>query len=536
MGHNKDKVMKRAIIYCRVSTDEQAATGTSLDAQERESVAYCERAGLRVVRIFREDFTGTTLARPELAAARGMLDAGQAGAFVVHRPDRLDRSEWGINLLLLLQEFKALGVELHYSQQGRRIDLHNPIEALMQSIAGWQAGEDRNDTVKKLANGRRNRARQGYIVATGHQAPYGYSRIKDGLGRWIFEVDEVEAEVVKLVYSWYTSGERVTLRAIAKRLNKHGAPTRSGKPWGQRVVNGIIDNETYCGVWHFGKRGGPPDTWIPVTVPAIVDRATWQAAQQKKFKNKAEARRNLKGEYLLHRRVTCGCCGYKMGACYSIRPNGKIYSQRYSCQSRINGWTDCTFGSIPAGVVDAAVWNWLDNILSDKEARRRAVEECRAAALTQAGPVEQELALMVRNIAAAEASLARKMDDLEVLTTQRAKKLKNEEIEAIEAQLDALEREQANIQRRLNAARLTDEQLNSIDALMDQSAAGLVEARKSFANRQRLIEILDVTAKTLLAEDGKKTIKAFAVFNQIVGEPTHKQAQNLIIEGDLGLE
>lgn len=94
--------MKRAIIYCRVSTDEQAERGTSLEAQQRESVAYCERAGLRVVRIFREDFSGVTLARPELAAARAMLEAGQAEAFVVHRPDRLDRSEW---LFCLEQEF-----------------------------------------------------------------------------------------------------------------------------------------------------------------------------------------------------------------------------------------------------------------------------------------------------------------------------------------------------------------------------------------------------------------------------------------------
>lgn len=94
--------MKRAIIYCRVSTDEQAESGTGLDGQQRESVAYCERAGLEVVQIFREDFSGTTLARPELTQARAMLKAGQAHAFVVHRPDRLDRSEW---LFCLEQEF-----------------------------------------------------------------------------------------------------------------------------------------------------------------------------------------------------------------------------------------------------------------------------------------------------------------------------------------------------------------------------------------------------------------------------------------------
>ena len=522
----------KAIIYCRVSTTDQADHGTGLDGQEAESVAYCERAGLRVVRIFREDFTGTTLDRPELAQARAMLEAGQAEAFVVHRADRLDRSEWGINLLLLLREFKALGVELHYSQQSRQVDLHNPSEALMQSIAGWQAGEDRNSTVRKLADGRRNRARQGYVIPASRQPPFGYDKIQGDTGRWSFHVNEAEAEAVKLIFAWYTSGEPVPMRVIAQRLNKAAIPTRSGKPWCYETVRGILTNETYSGTWHYSKRG--PHAAIPVPVPAIVDKTTWQAAQRQKPKNQAEAPRNTRGEYLVGRRITCGVCKKAMKIGYTRRPDGQITSRRYCCQSRHTGRTDCTYGSIQAQHVDEIVWIWLDGLLSDQEKRRQAVEEVRAAGVTQAGPVQQELDLTVKSIAAAEAKLDRKLADLETLTSKRAKAKLAAEVEAIEARLDDLERDRARLEQKLAEGRLTDEQLNSIERMMDQAAEGLVKARQSFARRRQLVEILEVTTEAQI-KDGRKVVKASAVFGQFVGDTTNGNAHKLIVEAILEL-
>ena len=90
----------------------------------------------KVVGIFKEDYTGKVLDRPELNKVREMFRAGQAEALISYKTNRLDRSEWGVNLLILLQELKSLGVELHYSQNRRQVDLNNPIEALMESISG----------------------------------------------------------------------------------------------------------------------------------------------------------------------------------------------------------------------------------------------------------------------------------------------------------------------------------------------------------------------------------------------------------------
>jgi len=76
------------------------------------------------------------LERPALSQLRKIIQTGKVDVLIVFKPNRLDRSEWGVNLLVLLQELKAFGVELHYSQEGRFVDLNNPLEALLQSFSG----------------------------------------------------------------------------------------------------------------------------------------------------------------------------------------------------------------------------------------------------------------------------------------------------------------------------------------------------------------------------------------------------------------
>ena len=57
--------MKRAILYCRVSSDEQAKGG-SLKYQEDALRRYCESNGIEVVDVYREDYSAKTFNRPEM--------------------------------------------------------------------------------------------------------------------------------------------------------------------------------------------------------------------------------------------------------------------------------------------------------------------------------------------------------------------------------------------------------------------------------------------------------------------------------------
>ena len=83
----------RVLLYCRVSTEEQAISGLGLEAQRQALVAECERRGWTIVReITDEGFSAKDMRRPGVQEAIRALEAGEADALVVSKLDRLSRS------------------------------------------------------------------------------------------------------------------------------------------------------------------------------------------------------------------------------------------------------------------------------------------------------------------------------------------------------------------------------------------------------------------------------------------------------------
>ena len=52
----KTNEILNVILYCRVSSDEQAE-GCSLDEQERQLRAHCARKGYNVIDVYHEDYS-----------------------------------------------------------------------------------------------------------------------------------------------------------------------------------------------------------------------------------------------------------------------------------------------------------------------------------------------------------------------------------------------------------------------------------------------------------------------------------------------
>jgi DNA invertase Pin-like site-specific DNA recombinase len=79
--------------YVRCSTDEQRATGLGLRAQEAAIRAECQRRGLPLLGIHRDEgLSAATLDRPGLTAAVDALDRGEGSVLLVSKLDRLSRS------------------------------------------------------------------------------------------------------------------------------------------------------------------------------------------------------------------------------------------------------------------------------------------------------------------------------------------------------------------------------------------------------------------------------------------------------------
>ncbi len=102
----------------------------------------------------------------------------------------------------------------------------------------------------------------------------------------------MRAPVIAQMYAWRTV-DKLGCPAIAARLNADPAaypPPNPATGWTAQNVRVILANPKYTGYMVYGRhrtRNGrrtpaPADQWLwsPQPVhPAIVDRATWQAAQ-----------------------------------------------------------------------------------------------------------------------------------------------------------------------------------------------------------------------------------------------------------------
>ena len=100
--------MKRAGVYVRVSTQEQAQEGYSIGAQKERLLSYCKAKDWLVVDVYVDGgFSGSSLDRP--AMTKLIEDIEKLDVVLVYKLDRLSRSQKD-TLYLIEEVFLPAGV------------------------------------------------------------------------------------------------------------------------------------------------------------------------------------------------------------------------------------------------------------------------------------------------------------------------------------------------------------------------------------------------------------------------------------------
>jgi site-specific DNA recombinase len=168
---------KRAILYARVSTDEQARSGYSL-AQQLEALRdYAAREGYEVLEGVEDPGQGgASLARPGLDKVRDLVAKGGVSIVLAQDRDRFAREP--AYLYLLREEFAEKGTRLKaLSDRGD----DSPEGQLTDGILDQLAKFERAKTAERTRRGRLRKAREGKVIA-GRQADYGFCY---NAARWI---------------------------------------------------------------------------------------------------------------------------------------------------------------------------------------------------------------------------------------------------------------------------------------------------------------------------------------------------------------
>ena len=237
---------------------------------------------------------------------------------------------------MLVDEFRRAGVEVSFLNRALG---HSPEDDLLLQVQGMIAEYERAKIIERHRRGKRHAAHGGAVnVLSG--APYGYRYVPkyEGGGQARYEIIPDEARVVRQVFTW-VGGDRLTIGEVCRRLTQAGERTRTGKTvWDRSVVWGLLKNPAYHGAAAFGKtrleplrprlraqrhrpvqprravsiRDVPPEDWITIPVPALVEPEIFAAVQEQLQENKRHARQQSRrgALYLLQGLLQCQHCGY----------------------------------------------------------------------------------------------------------------------------------------------------------------------------------------------------------------------------------
>jgi site-specific DNA recombinase len=373
-------------------------------------------------------------------------------------------------------------VALHFVSE--TFDYDDDEAALVRYVKGYSSKKEREKIRERTLRGKYTRALQGKVHNAGSEL-YGYRRDRE---RGVRVIYEPEAAIVRLIFEW-VARDRLPLRSVAQRLEKRGVPPPSnGKysyrdperlpaRWSRTQIRDMLNNPAYKGEaveWRWRQKGGkvstctlrPESEWVKLpdgVVPAIVSPALWADAHDALTVHSGETTRNERRPYLLRGHIFCAVCGKRMHPmCESA---SRTHPQRvYRCGSRDTAAGACGGKRVPAEAVEAWAWGKITftikrpDVLAAEIARREA--EGPDATLTDdlekakrgAARCERDQRKLVAKLHSAD-------DEREGTATGRLWKLVEEEIDALEGERAGWLKTIEDIEGRLAAKRLQDEQL-----------------------------------------------------------------------------
>lgn len=498
---------KRAAIYTRVSTDEQANSGYSLPTQVEACKRYADAHGFEVVGVYQDDISGVTpiANRPDGGRLQALLNLRGADAVIVYRTDRLYRDN--VEMLITARQWLQAGIELHFCDMGQVGNTNNLLFAIQSAIGS----EERLKIKERLKRGKDGKAKSGRVIS--HVVtPYGYDFVEGEL------IPNQDAATVKTIFAWYTTGDGdggpLTLNAICKRLGAMGVKTpgagvyaRKGPDtaWNSATLNLILSRTAYKGVWTWGKTRmredktrdhNPDEPIIEVPVPALVSAAVWSAAQERKEYNKKHARRNRQYNYLLAGRVTCGECGRSMHGHGRRRECGTQY-RAYACScSRnveldLNGNRRCRLSEVQCHVLDAIAWEYAQAILTRRDDYEANLREAQRQEQDALQPKKERLAYVLTLLEQADRE-AREIKRALKDARGRVGELLQHDQDEVNARYEALFQEHQALETEIEAGALSDEQIAAMLAEYDENiTTGMENATDE--DKQRTFENLRLT-------------------------------------------
>lgn len=330
--------MEQYCMYLRKSRADLEAEARgeeeTLARHERALLELAKRQHLNVTQRYREIVSGDTIAaRPVMQQVLAEVEQGIWTGVLVMEVERLARGDT-IDQGIVAQTFKLSDTKI--VTPIKTYDPNNEYDEEYFEFGLFMSRREYKTINRRLQRGRLASVKEGKFVS--NKTPYGYRRVRlEHEKGWTLEPEPEQAEIVKLIYDWYTVGElledgtrrRLGVSLIARKLNEMGVKPKNGGDWVPASIRDILINPDYIGKlrwnWrpvHKRKEGGeivierPRSSEVvivPGLHPALISEETWNLAQEYIHRNRpAPVGRNSKVVNPLAGLVVCGKCGRRM--------------------------------------------------------------------------------------------------------------------------------------------------------------------------------------------------------------------------------
>ena len=437
---------KTAVLYARVSTDEQARSGYSLAQQIEALRDYAVTEGYEVLEeISDPGQSGASLERPGMDRVRDLVTEG--GVSVVLAQDRDCFSREPAYHHLLRREFEEHGTKIR-ALNDRGDD--SPEGELTDGILDQLAKFERAKITERTRRGKLQKARQGKVVA-GPRPNFGfrYNEARDN-----YVVDEGSMSVIRRIFR-EVGAEGRSMSSLRMALNREGVRAPSGgRFWSPKYIRSCVQDDVYrshsfdevaalvsaevaagldpdrrYGVWWFNRRryevkqvaevapdgtgrryrrrtklyDKPRSEWVAVPVPDPGIPREWVDAAREAIKDNVRPSANADRVWQLSGGVLrCAGCGCRMGAHTTNDGKGggrKYFYYRCPTRGRHGPHHACVNGRhYRAEPLEDYVWGFVAGLLKDPDRLRAGLERMveREGASSRGNPDEEVRAWVER--------------------------------------------------------------------------------------------------------------------------------------------
>lgn len=317
----------KAALYLRVSTEDQAREGYSIDAQKRNLTKYAIDNNLEIYDYYIDDgWSAKDLNRPRLQDMLKDVKAKKINAVCVWALDRLTRDV--VDMWTLINTFGRYNVKFLSMSDTTATDTASG--RLELNVKGIFSQYERERIGERVVEGMLERAKKGYYTAN-RVLGYDYDQTTKE-----FTINPEEAKIVRLVFELYCKGWGSF--KIAKHLNQKGHRTKAGNSFANNSVRNMIKNGWYyCGKFLYRPKNKTPILLNAINIKEpILTEEEFMIAQKITNANQKSARKYGSEAFTFKKRLKC-VCGRTMAtySTWSLRKKekgGSVLMRYYSCR------------------------------------------------------------------------------------------------------------------------------------------------------------------------------------------------------------